>query len=167
MICRCLLVSCVLGLSAGPLGAQILADAAPAVQAGPATAPAAAVAATPASLPEAAPPTGADVAPVVLYTAEQMPSFPGGDVALAKFLASKLQYPAAALDKAVSGKVHVSFVVDAEGRLRDPRVVRGLGHGLDEEALRLVRLMPFWNPGRVQGRPVWVSFTMPIVFRAL
>ena len=50
---------------------------------------------------------------------------------------------------------------------RKPRVVRGLGAGLDEEALRLVRLMPWWQPGKIHGPPVWVSVTMPIVFRAL
>ena len=111
----------------------------------------------------AAPPAS----PRVYFTADELPSFPGGDEALQKFLSRKLTYPAAALDRRLSGKVHVSFVVDAEGHLHDPHVVRGLGGGLDEEALRLVRLMPWWNPGRIQGQPVWVSVTMPVVFRAL
>lgn len=168
MIRRGLLVGCLTGLSAGSLWAQTLANAG-SYQGGPSAhagqAPAAAAPASAPPLPAAA--TAPEAAPAVLFTAEQMPSFPGGDPALAKFLAAKLQYPAAALDKSISGKVHVAFVVDAEGRLRDPHVVRGLGYGLDEEALRLVRLMPWWNPGKVQGRPVWVSFTMPIVFRAL
>lgn len=106
-------------------------------------------------------------APTIYFTAEEMPAFPGGDAALVKFLSSKVQYPAAALDRSLSGKVHVTFTVDPAGHLHDPRVVRGLGSGLDEEALRLVRLMPWWTPGRVHGQPVWVSVTMPIVFRAL
>lgn len=106
-------------------------------------------------------------APTVYFTAEVMPAFPGGDAALVKFLSSKVQYPAAALDRGLSGKVHVTFTIDPEGHLHDPRVARGLGHGLDEEALRLVRLMPWWTPGKVHGQPVWVSVTMPIVFRAL
>lgn len=109
----------------------------------------------------------APASPAVYFTAEEMPAFPGGDVALVKFLSSKVQYPAAALDRALSGKVHVTFTVDPEGHLHAPRVVRGLGHGLDEEAPRLVRLMPWWTPGKVHGQPVWVSVTMPIVFRAL
>ncbi|MBO2011726.1 energy transducer TonB [Hymenobacter negativus] len=110
--------------------------------------------------------TGA-TAPTVYFTADELPSFPGGDAALLKFLSSRLNYPAAALDRHLSGKVYLTFVVDSEGHLHDPHVVRGLGAGLDEEALRLVRLMPWWNPGKVHGQPVWVSVTMPIVFRAL
>ena len=96
-----------------------------------------------------------------------MPTFPGGDATLLKFLSSRLNYPAAALDKRLSGKVFITFTLDPEGHLRDPRVVRGLGSGLDEEALRLVRLMPWWTPGKIQGQPVWVTLTMPIAFRAL
>lgn len=106
-------------------------------------------------------------APTIYFTAEELPSFPGGDAAMLKFLSSRLNYPAAALDRHLSGKVYLTFVVDPEGHLHDPHVVRGLGAGLDEEALRLVRLMPWWNPGKVHGQPVWVSVTMPIVFRAL
>ncbi|WP_081867917.1 energy transducer TonB [Hymenobacter sp. IS2118] len=103
----------------------------------------------------------------VYFTADEMPAFPGGDAALVKFLARKLNYPAAALDRNLSGKVYLTFTVDPEGRLHNPRVVRGLGSGLDEEALRLVRLMPWWNPGKINGQPVWVTLTMPIGFRAL
>lgn len=110
---------------------------------------------------------GAPAAPTVYFAAEEMPSYPGGNAAMLKFLGSRLVYPAAALDRNLSGKVHVQFTVDPEGRLHDPRVVHGLGSGLDEEALRLVRLMPWWNPGKIQGRPVWVSLTLPITFRAL
>jgi protein TonB len=106
-------------------------------------------------------------APTIYLAAEQMPAFPGGDAALLRFMASRLSYPSQALEHSISGKVHVSFTVDSEGRLRDPRVVKGLGYGLDEEAIRLLRLMPWWNPGRIQGQPVWVAVTMPIVFRAL
>ena len=106
-------------------------------------------------------------APTIYFTAEELPSFPGGDAAMLKFLSSRLNYPAAALDRHLSGRVYLTFVVDPEGHLHDPHVVRGLGVGLDEEALRLVRLMPWWNPGKVHGQPVWVSVTMPIVFRAL
>ncbi|WP_426062092.1 energy transducer TonB [Hymenobacter sp. B1770] len=112
-------------------------------------------------------PPAQPAAPTVYFTAHEMPAFPGGDAALLKFLASKLHYPAAALDRSLSGKVYLTFTVDPEGRLHDPHVVRGLGFGLDDEALRLVRLMPWWNPGKINGQPVWVTLTMPIAFRAL
>jgi protein TonB len=106
-------------------------------------------------------------APAILLTADEMPTFPGGDAALLKFLGSRLNYPEAALNHSISGKVHLTFTVDSEGHIHDPRVLKGLGYGLDEEAIRLVRLMPWWQPGKQQGRPAWVQVTMPIVFRAL
>jgi len=106
-------------------------------------------------------------APVVYNIAEEMPAFTGGPAAFQKFLRNKLKYPEEALRKGISGKVHVSFVIDEQGRILDPKVVRGLGSGLDEEALRLVRIMPWWTPGRTGGQPVRVAYTLPIVFRAL
>ena len=115
----------------------------------------------------AAPSAVAPAAPTVYFAADEMPAFPGGTAAMLTFLSRKINYPAAALDRSVSGKVHVAFVIDPEGHLHEPHVVRGLGYGLDEEALRLVRIMPWWTPGRVKGQPVWVSVTLPIVFRAL
>lgn len=115
---------------------------------------------------QAASPASA-TAPTIYFAADELPTFPGGDAAMLKFLSSRLNYPAAALDRNLSGKVYLTFVVDPEGRLHDPHVVRGLGAGLDEEALRLVRLMPWWTPGKIHGQPVWVSVTMPIAFRAL
>ncbi|GAA3953515.1 energy transducer TonB [Hymenobacter algoricola] len=116
--------------------------------------------------PAVAPPA-APAAPVLYHAAEQMPTFPGGDAAFAKFLRAKIQYPTEALSHGTSGKVHVGFIVDEQGHILDARVVKGLGFGLDEEALRLVRIMPWWNPGRIQGQPVRVAYTLPIVFRAL
>ncbi|MDF7814210.1 energy transducer TonB [Hymenobacter sp. YC55] len=107
-------------------------------------------------------PTGA---PQVYHTADTMPAFAGGSGALLAFLKQKVVYPKEAAHNAIEGKVHVQFVVDEEGRLLDPQVVRGLGAGLDEEALRLVRIMPWWTPGRINGRPVRVAYTLPIVFK--
>jgi protein TonB len=136
--------------------------------AGEARGQSASVAAVPSTASERAgaePP--APAAPAVYFAADEMPTFVGGDAALLKFLRSKLNYPVAALDRNLSGKVYLTFTVDPEGRLHNPRVVRGLGFGLDEEALRLVRLMPWWNPGKINGQPVWVTITMPIAFRAL
>ena len=112
-------------------------------------------------------PAPALAAPTVYFAADEMPAFPGGTAAMLAFMSHKINYPAQALDRQLSGKVHVTFVVDPEGHLHEPHVVRGLGYGLDEEALRLVRIMPWWTPGRVKGQPVWVSVTLPIVFRVL
>ncbi|RAK66149.1 hypothetical protein DLM85_15765 [Hymenobacter edaphi] len=109
----------------------------------------------------------AEAAPAVYHVAEVMPAFPGGAAAQLAFLRDKLKYPEEALRKRVAGKVLVQFVVDERGHLLDPQVVRGLGAGLDEEALRLVRIMPWWTPGLVGGQPVKVAVTLPIVFRAL
>ena len=103
----------------------------------------------------------------VYNMAEEMPTFPGGPAALGQFLRRSLHYPEAALDAHISGKVHVRFTVDENGHLLDPEVVKGLGFGLDQEALRLVRLMPWWTPGKIAGRAVRVRYVMPIVFRAL
>ena len=147
MLCRFVLVAGLIAAASGLARAQTASVAVPA--------------------PVEGSPTPAPAAPTIYFTAEEMPAFPGGDAALVKFLSSRVKYPAAALDGRLSGKVHVTFTVDPAGHLHDPRVVRGLGSGLDEEALRLVRLMPWWTPGRVHGQPVWVSVTMPIVFRAL
>ncbi len=127
---------------------------------GPETRPA------PSTAPAVAPPM-APAAATVYHVAEEMPAFAGGPAAFQKFLRDKLRYPEEALRKGVSGKVHVSFTVDEQGRILDPQVVRGLGAGLDEEALRLVRIMPWWTPGRIAGQPVRVAYTLPIVFRAL
>ncbi|WBO85315.1 energy transducer TonB [Hymenobacter yonginensis] len=109
----------------------------------------------------------APAAPLLYHAADEMPAFPGGAPAFQQFLRQKLRYPEEALRRNLSGKVHVSFVVDEQGHILDPKVVRGLGSGLDEEALRLVRIMPWWTPGRVAGQPVRVAYTLPIVFRAL
>lgn len=114
-----------------------------------------------------APAESASAAPAVYHVAETMPAYPGGTAAQVAFLREKLKYPEEALRKGIAGKVLVQFVVDERGHLLDPQVVRGLGAGLDEEALRLVRVMPWWTPGLVGGKPVKVQVTLPIIFRAL
>jgi periplasmic protein TonB len=120
-----------------------------------------------ASEPPAPVATSPPASSAVYYVVEQMPVFPGGMEAFQKFLRSKLQYPEEALRQGISGKVHVRFLVTEEGHIHDAQVVRGLGYGLDAEALRLVRIMPWWTPGRNAGCPVRVMYTIPIVFRAL
>ncbi len=103
--------------------------------------------------------------PEVLTYADEMPVFPGGDAAFHQYLAQKIEYPAEAKRRNLSGTVYVRFVVDEQGRVRDAEVAKGCGNGFDEEALRLVRLMPWWTPGRQAGQPVRVARTLPIIFR--
>ncbi|GAC1369572.1 MAG: hypothetical protein NVS3B25_02980 [Hymenobacter sp.] len=100
-----------------------------------------------------------------LAYADELPTFVGGEAALHRYLTQKTVYPADARLHNISGTVVVRFVVDEVGRVVDAEVVRGCGHGLDEEALRLTRLMPWWTPGRMAGRPVRVWRALPISFR--
>ena len=108
----------------------------------------------------------ASAAPVALLTAEVMPKFVGSDNAYADFLREHAVYPAEALKKHVGGKVYVTFVIDEQGRVCEAEVLKGCGYGLDEEALRLVRLMPWWQPGQTAGRPVRIVLTRAITFEA-
>ena len=102
--------------------------------------------------------------PAVLNYAEQMPAFPGGEVALHRYLATQTKYPADALRRGVSGQVVVQFVVDEQGRVLEPRVVKSTDADFNAEALRLVWLMPWWTPGRQQQQAVRVRCTLPISF---
>lgn len=106
-----------------------------------------------------------DKVPEVLTYADEMPAFPGGDLAFHRYLVQKINYPAEALRRNLSGTVYVRFVVDEEGRIRDAEVAKGSGNGFDEEALRMVRMMPWWSPGRVNGKTVRVLRVLPIIFR--
>lgn len=105
----------------------------------------------------------APAAPVLSY-ADEMPAFPGGETALHRYLATKTEYPAEALRRGLSGTVVVRFVVDEQGRVLDPNVVRASSPEFSAEALRLARLMPWWTPGRLAGQPVRVRCTLPIQF---
>lgn len=100
----------------------------------------------------------------IFTVVEEMPGFPGGDEARLKFLQDNIQYPQVAKESGISGTVYVSFVVDSKGRVTDVKVLRGIGGGCDEEAVRVIKIMPHWNPGKQAGKPVRVQFTMPIRF---
>jgi TonB family protein len=100
-----------------------------------------------------------------VYTVvEDMPTYRGGDDARIKFLVSNIKYPEKARENGIQGTVYVSFVIDEVGTVTDVKVLRGIGNGCDEEAMRVVRLMPRWNPGKQSGKPVKVQFNMPIKF---
>ena len=100
----------------------------------------------------------------VCVLVENDPSFPGGMEAMYKFLAENIKYPQEAKDKNITGKVYVTFVVEADGSISNPRLLRDIGGGCGQEAIRVVKLMPRWNPGKEKGQPVRVQFNLPISF---
>ncbi len=100
----------------------------------------------------------------VLTIVEEMPTFPGGEGELQGYLKKNIKYPAIARENNITGRVYVNFIVDREGKIKDAKILRGIGGGCDEEALRVVRSMPAWKPGKQNGRTVNVSFNMPIFF---
>jgi len=105
------------------------------------------------------------IEPSVIKTGpEQMPEFPGGQKKLAQFIKSNLKYPDNAREKGISGTVIVNFLVDKEGKIGQTRVVRGIGSGCDEEAVRIIQSMPDWLPGRSYGKPIDVILTIPVRF---
>lgn len=95
---------------------------------------------------------------------ENMPQFPGGDAVLVKFIASNVRYPQSALENGITGIVYVSFVVGADGRVRNARVVRSVSPELDAEAVRVIMLLPRFTPGSQRGKAVAVQFTVPVKF---
>lgn len=95
---------------------------------------------------------------------DEMPAFPGGKEKLYKFLHANIRYPAAAKEYYVHGKVIISFIVSRSGKISDAKILKGIGSGCDEEALRVVNEMPEWIPGKRNGRPVNVSYYLPVEF---
>lgn len=95
---------------------------------------------------------------------EEMPEFPGGIEALLNYLQKNIKYPSHARDKNVQGRVYINFIVGKKGKILFPYVARGIGGGCDEEALRVIRNMPHWKPGKQNGKPVAVRFNLPVKF---
>ena len=102
---------------------------------------------------------------MVFDVVEQMPQFPGGMPALMKWLQDNMKYPKEAQDAKQQGRVIVSFVVEKDGSITNVRVVKSVAPALDEEAIRVVKAMPKWNPGMQNGEPVRVNYTVPISFQ--
>ena len=100
----------------------------------------------------------------VFTLVEQMPRFPGGDEARIKYLKDNLKYPEKARKQGISGRVFISFVVEKDGTISNIRLLRGIGGGCDEEAMKVVAKMPSWEPGLQRGKPVRVQFNMPFSF---
>jgi protein TonB len=106
-----------------------------------------------------------DEGPVNVAMVEQKPSFPGGDAAMMKWLGENISYPAAASEEGVEGRVTVQFIVEKDGTVSNVIVVRGKHPALDAEAVRVVKKMPKWTPGRNNGQPVRVTYNLPVTFR--
>ena len=100
-----------------------------------------------------------------LDVVEQRPEFLGGNEAMAAFLQKNLKYPSQASRANIQGRVFVQFTVGADGKIENVKSIKGIGFGCDEEAVRVIKLMPEWKPGKQSGIPVRVRFTMPIVFQ--
>lgn len=103
--------------------------------------------------------------PMSIAMVEQKPSFPGGEAEMYRWLSNNIVYPPAASEEGVQGRVVVEFVVGKDGSITHVRVVRPRHPALDREALRVVQSMPNWIPGRNNGQPVKVTYTLPVTFR--
>lgn len=102
---------------------------------------------------------------VVFQVVETMPSFPGGDAALFKFLNDNIKYPVIAQENGIQGRVICQFVVNRDGSIVDVEVVRSVDPSLDKEAIRVIKAMPNWAPGKQRGKAVRVKYTLPVNFR--
>ena len=100
----------------------------------------------------------------VFVIVEDMPEFPGGELALRKFIAQQVKYPAIAVENGIQGKVYVTFVVDQNGDVRNTKIARGVDSALDAEAIRVIESSPRWKPGMQRGQNVAVTYTVPINF---
>jgi len=100
----------------------------------------------------------------IFTVVESMPGFPGGDHAIIKYLGNNINYPEMARESGIQGRVFVTFVVEKDGQVSNVKVLRGIGGGCDEEAIRVVQQMPNWIPGKQRNIPVRVQFNLPIRF---
>jgi protein TonB len=103
----------------------------------------------------------------LFHNVEQMPSFPGGTAKLYKYLSENIRYPEVAKEAGIQGKVYISFVVEKDGSIADVKILRGIPGGkmCDNEAMRVVKNMPNWSPGKQRGKAVRVSYNLPVQFR--
>jgi len=101
----------------------------------------------------------------VFTIVEVMPTFSGGEKARQHFLATNLIYPQTATKNHIQGTVYISFIIESDGSVTNVKTLRGIGGGCDEEAERVIKMMPKWIPGRQKGKPVRVLFNTPIYFK--
>jgi len=105
------------------------------------------------------------VEPKIFTVVEEMPEFEGGLKSLYKFLGENIKYPAREKDAGIQGVVHVRFVVGKKGEIRNVEVLRGVNEAIDNEAIRVLKAMPNWKPGKQRGKKVKVSYMLPIRFQ--
>ncbi len=113
------------------------------------------------SIPEVAEP---DDDAIIFINVQEMPEFPGGMSALLRYIAKSVRYPVIAQENRVEGRVFVTFVVNSRGEVQDVEISRGVDPTLDKEAIRVIRTLPDWKPGKQRGKPVKVKYTVPINF---
>lgn len=106
-----------------------------------------------------------EVTDEIFVVVENQPEFPGGNGAMMKFLSENINYPVIAQENGIQGRVICNFVVERDGSITDVQVVRGVDPSLDREAMRVIKQMPRWKPGKQRGQAVRVRFTLPVVFR--
>ena len=101
----------------------------------------------------------------IFQIVEEMPSYPGGEAKLMEYVAKNIKYPQIARETGIQGRVFVGFVVEPDGSVSNVKVLRGIGCGCDEEAVRVIKALPKWTPGKMKGEPVPVSYQIPINFK--
>lgn len=102
---------------------------------------------------------------IILYEAEILPQFPGGEIELLKFLQQNIRYPDEAIEKQIEGKVIVKFIIGTDGQVSNPEILRSVSPELDAEAKRVVMEFPRFSPMKLNGKPVNSSYTLPVSFR--
>lgn len=105
------------------------------------------------------------VEPEIFQIVEEMPSFPGGETKLMEYVAKNIKYPQIARETGIQGRVFVGFVVEPDGSISNVKLLRGIGGGCDEEAMRVIKSLPKWKPGKQRGKAVRVSYQIPVYFK--
>ena len=101
----------------------------------------------------------------IFQIVEEMPSYPGGEAKMYEYLGKNIKYPQIARESGIQCRVFVNFVVEPDGSVSNVKVMRGIGGGCDEEAMRVIKSMPKWKPGKQRGKAVRVTYTIPVVFK--
>ena len=101
----------------------------------------------------------------IFQIVEEMPSYPGGEPKLMEYVAKNIKYPQIARETGIQGRVFVGFVVEPDGSISNVKLLRGIGGGCDEEAMRVIKSLPKWKPGKQRGKPVRVSYQIPVFFK--
>ena len=101
----------------------------------------------------------------IFQIVEEMPAFPGGEQKLMEYVGKNIKYPQIARETGIQGRVFVGFVVEPDGSISNVKLLRGIGGGCDEEAMRVIKSLPKWKPGKQRGKAVRVSYQIPVFFK--